>query len=544
MNASTTFPGLDPIAAREQAIREAEARIVGSALRRLDNLDHVPGLEPQHLGNDTLRAVLAVLLAKRADGAAEVDPFALAAEMGGTVSAAELVQIEQQADGITPGRMPTLLGTVIEGWQARELRRVSPGFEDGPVGDRIEAARRLLDRIEAAAPGRAAGQKKLAHVDVVGVWSDPSPPPEFVWGKYLPRGTTTLFSAHGGTGKSTIGLMLTVAAAAGKPLFGVPTEPTPAIFVSLEDGAAIVRHRLGAICRWLEVDPKTLAGKLFVVDGTEHPELYGADNRNGDGMTSDTYAELRELVESTQAGLVVIDNASDAYASDEIVRRHVRAFIRHLNLIGMRYDAAMVLLSHVNANTSRNQDLDGDEDYSGSTAWHNSVRSRIALKRKKGTDLLIMQHQKVNYGKKQSPLMLEWPEDGYPRAYLEGDAPDFDTLNALAEGRQQDNNAIELLKLLAEYESRGQYASPSPTAKNNVFALLKADPQLKRLKLGRDAVSAIVTQCHRSGWIEPLEYRADYKDRQRWAVTEAGRAWAGLSNPPCPPSPLTPHTPR
>ena len=382
--------------------------------------------------------------------------------------------------------------------------------------------------------------KRLVHVDVLGVWSDPSPPPAFVWGQYLPRGTTTLFGAHGGTGKSTIGLMLAVATAAGLPLFGAPTAPTPAIFVSLEDGADIVRHRLGAICRWLEVDPMTLAGKLFVVDGTEHPELYGADNRHGDGMTSDTYAELRELVESTGAGLVLIDNASDAYASDEIVRRHVRAFIRHLNLIGKRHDAAMVLLSHVDKNTSKSKKPENGEGYSGSTAWHNSVRSRLFLYRDDDSGLLTLEHQKSNYGKKQPPLMLLWPENGFPRAHQEGDTPDYSGLIDKAQSRQQDANAAEVLKMLAEFEGRGQYASPSPTARNNVYALLKAEPQFKRLKLGRDAVAMIVTQCHRAGWIEPLEYRADYKNRQRWAVTEGGKAWAGLTNPPSPPCPLTP----
>lgn len=158
---SATFPDLgpmDPISAREAAIREAEARIVGFALRDLASLDHAPGLRPQHFGDSLLRAVFARLLAMRSSGAADVDPVALAAEMGGSVSPVELVQIEQQADGLTPSRAAGLASVVMEGWQDRELRRVSPGFEDGPVGDRIEAARRRLDHIEAAVLGRAAGE--------------------------------------------------------------------------------------------------------------------------------------------------------------------------------------------------------------------------------------------------------------------------------------------------------------------------------------------------------------------------------------------------
>ena len=369
----------------------------------------------------------------------------------------------------------------------------------------------------------------LVPVDVAGVWSDPSPPPEFVWGQYLPRGTTTLFGAHGGTGKSTIGLMLAVATAAGLPLLGVETVAAPAVFVSLEDGAGIVRHRLGAICRWLNVEPERLAGRLFILDGTENPELYQAEGRTAAGEASPAYAELLALVQGTGAGLVLIDNASDAYGGDEIVRRQVRGFIRSLNLIANRGNAAVVLLAHVDKTTAKSRKHENGEGYSGSTAWHNSVRSRLFLSRDE-SGLLKLEHQKSNLGKRQDPLTIVWPEDGFPHAYNapEVGGSNFDKLAATAEARQQDANAAEVLKMLAEFEVRGQYASPSPTARNNVYSLLKAEPQFKRLNLDKDTVAAIVTQSQRAGWIAVLDYRHDYKDRQRWTVTEAGRAWAGL----------------
>mgnify|MGYP000901339228 CR=1 FL=1 len=48
----------------------------------------------------------------------------------------------------------------------------------------------------------------LRPVSVADALSNPAPPPAFVWDGYLPRGTVSLFGAHGGTGKSTIALML------------------------------------------------------------------------------------------------------------------------------------------------------------------------------------------------------------------------------------------------------------------------------------------------------------------------------------------------
>jgi RecA-family ATPase len=59
----------------------------------------------------------------------------------------------------------------------------------------------------------------------------------------------TLLGAHGGTGKSLVALMLSVAAATGRPLFGVPTERTYVLFASFEDATPVLRRRLANICR-------------------------------------------------------------------------------------------------------------------------------------------------------------------------------------------------------------------------------------------------------------------------------------------------------
>lgn len=75
----------------------------------------------------------------------------------------------------------------------------------------------------------------LKPVSVFDCLSRPAPPPAFVWDGFLPRGVVALFGAHGGTGKSTVALMLAVATVSGRPLFGVPTVAAPAVFVSLED---------------------------------------------------------------------------------------------------------------------------------------------------------------------------------------------------------------------------------------------------------------------------------------------------------------------
>jgi len=376
----------------------------------------------------------------------------------------------------------------------------------------------------------------LKPVSVFDVLTNPAPPPAFVWDGYLPRGVVALMGAHGGTGKSTIALMLGVCAALGRPLFGVDTEPCKTVFVSLEDGANIVRHRLAGICRAWGIDPMALHGRLHIVDGTEHPELFAAETR-GAGETTATYFELRRLVQLEGVGLVVVDNASDAYGGDEIQRRQVRAFMRALVEVARLTNCAVMLLAHVDKATSRNKKAEGGEGYSGSTAWHNSARSRLFLTR--GDDgLLTLEHQKSNLGKCRDPLALEWPDGGLPQL-VQGAVFDAEGFNMRQQGRADDGRAVAVLKLIAEFESREQYCSPAVQARNNVHAMLKSEPAFLNLKLRPDDTKRIVNQCQRAKWLEQLDYRSiDRKPRQRWVLTAEGRSFAGL--PAAPTAPTAP----
>lgn len=380
------------------------------------------------------------------------------------------------------------------------------------------------------APQDAPEGPSLVPVSVSDVLTRPDPPPRYVWSGYVPRGVVTLFGAHGGTGKSTIALMLAAATAMGRPLFNIDTERCSVVFVSLEDGAGIVRNRLAGICEKWNIDPQELAGRLHIVDGTENPELFSAEAR-GPGELTLVYHKLRKLVQSVGAGLVIVDNASDAFGGDEIQRRQVRTFIRSLGAIAKANNAAMLLLAHVDKNTSRAGKAEGGEGYSGSTAWHNGARSRIFMTRN-DSGMLLIEHQKNNLGKMREPLLLAWPKNGLPQVVDE--LPE-EVINKL-QGRADDTTAIAILRLIAEFEGRGHYCGTAMTARNNPHAVLRSEPAFRALKLGRDDTRRIINQCQRAGWLEIIEYRTvDRKMRDRWTVTPAGRDFAGIapSAPSC-----------
>ena len=61
--------------------------------------------------------------------------------------------------------------------------------------------------------------------------------------------------------------------------------------------------------------------------------------------------------------------------------------MRALGQVARLTNCAVCLLAHVDKTTSRNKKAEGGEGYSGSTAWHNSARSRIFMTR--GDDGLL-----------------------------------------------------------------------------------------------------------------------------------------------------------
>lgn len=516
---SNTFPNIDePVTAKDTAIRDAEKLLVGYAVHNLSVLDHIGSLKPHHFSDDDLGAIFRRLMAERAAGCVDTDPALVAPELQEIASPSDLERFEKLAPSVKPERIAGIVSKVIEGWQGREVRRklAALAFDDAPVVDVIEAARRQLDRIEAAVPGRAAGSP-FAVIPVSGLHDQEAP--TFIWDGLIPANHVTLLAAHGGTGKSLVALLLAVCVAMELPLFDVPTRQGPVVFFSGEDDAGTIRHRLGFICDRLGIDPADLDGKLHLIDATAHdPVLFNQQDR-GKGGTTATYDALRAYVREVKPVLLILDNASDVFAGSEIDRTAVRAFMRHAALLGRESGAATLLLAHVDKGTSRGDRGKNTEGYSGSTAWSNSARSRLFMFRADDGSITL-EHQKCNLGKLRDPLRLFWPDGGLPQLDLE--------FGPVVQGIADRNHEKALLKLIHEFTQRGEHVPTAVQARPNAVKLLREEPTYpKRVKDGE--VFDLLRRCERSGYLERITYKGtDRKPRERWNVTKAGMDFAGI----------------
>lgn len=244
--------------------------------------------------------------------------------------------------------------------------------------------------------------------------------------KWLPQGQVTLFAGHGGGGKSFAAMTLAVHVALGIDFGDLPVRQAVTYFFSAEDNQQQIRKRVKAICKNLkyadggQVHTAHLIGKLIVQDVTEIiPVLYKQ------GVTA-TLARVAEQVRRVRAELVIVDNASDAFDGDEIKRNEVKGFIQSLrmHLAGCggsaedvlargeeSYAGAVLLLTHTNKAAANGL---SEEDYSGSTAWHNSARSRLSLvPDKEKTDVFYIKHMKANYSAKAETVTMQWTQGAF-----------------------------------------------------------------------------------------------------------------------------------
>ena len=227
--------------------------------------------------------------------------------------------------------------------------------------------------------------------------------------RWIPCGEITLLAGHGGCGKSFVALSLAIHVVLGRPFGGLAVQQSKVLFISAEDTGKVCRRRIAALCGSLKIDRGLLVGKLHVADLSKIDSALFREGNRRRAAATDLLEKVAVTAKRLEAKLIVLDNASEVFDADEIRRQHVRGFVRALRTHLATPDTGVLLLAHVNRQTASLGHAADAEAYSGSTAWHNSVRSRLALVPGKD-DRFSVAHGKANFGPRAKPVSFEWRE--------------------------------------------------------------------------------------------------------------------------------------
>jgi hypothetical protein len=279
------------------------------------------------------------------------------------------------------------------------------------LADEYSGAERLA--IQSEPPLESTPRPLLVEVPMSDLATVEPVPVRFVVEPVLPRRFVTLLAGHGDAGKTLLALTIAAHVACGRRFADLPCITGRVLFVSLEDEGTLIKLRLRRIAEAYGLDAAAVAANVTVLEvnaGMDDAAL-AVENVIA-GMRHLVFTTTLEQIKVRAAGhdLIVIDNASDAYDADENVRRLVRRFVRELQRIGRDHQAAVLLLAHIDKAGARNGTA--GETYSGSTAWHNSVRSRLALV---DDGKLELRHEKHNVtAGLRHPIEFERNEHGVP----------------------------------------------------------------------------------------------------------------------------------
>lgn len=338
----------------------------------------------------------------------------------------------------------------------------------------------------------------------------------------IPIGVVTLLGSHGGAGKTMLSLILGAHVALGMQWGAYGINQGRVLFVSMEDTGARIKSTLSRICNHYWLDPRAVAENFTIIDGTATDAALATELTDFSGkrlIATSAYAELLTLAAGFD--LVIIDNASDAFDGNENERRQVRKFVRGmLGRIAGEHDCAVLLLAHIDKAAAK---FGGKGNaYSGSTAWHNSARSRLALIDHEKTGLELV-HEKHNRTRKAQPQPLKWTDHGM---LVPADASaKEDTSEADARIANDDDEAVfDALKAAIE---SGHPITTAITGNTTHAALKKFDKlpnHLRNGSSGKDRFWAALTRLQRVGRIISEDYEDAYrKDKKRWAIP-GGRA--------------------
>lgn len=296
---------------------------------------------------------------------------------------------------------------------------------------------------------------------------------------FLPKRAVTILSGHGGTGKSLVSLQLAVATAMGGNWLGQVTKEGKALYLSAEDELGELHRRLVGITSGQEFGLKRLKELFLLPLAGQEAFLALEDKASKTLIETPLYRHIEKSIATHEPALVVLDTLADLFGGDEINRQHARRFITLLTRLCLQYDTTILLLAHPSLSG-----LDRGDGGSGSTAWHNSVRSFLNMTverdtgKNTGADKRVLKVIKSNYGQVGKKLLLSWRQGAFV----------VDGAYKSLESTGVSDKAVELFtRLLRKHHENGRRLNNAsgPNYAPSVFALDKDADGVTRAALRR-----------------------------------------------------------
>jgi RecA-family ATPase len=322
---------------------------------------------------------------------------------------------------------------------------------------------------------------------------------------WVPLLSTTMLTGHGGDGKTLLAMQLATACATGGKWLGLDVVPCKVIAFCCEDDPGELHRRQDAINRHLGIDFGHLKNLLWLSRVGSDNILAAAERPGAPVQPTELFQRVHDLTQNFGAQLLILDSLHDLFAGNENARTDARQFISLLTGLARDMDGATLITAHPSL-----QGLATGSGLSGSTAWHNAVRSRLYLSRLKDDDgpadrdMRILSRLKANYSSVGDEMRIRWVDGVFVP-----DAP----LTGMAGALQRRNAERVFIELLASTERDNRPVSDSRNASNYAPRLFAIRPD--RQGFGRADFERAMEALFATAQIEIVAYGRPGDTRRR-----------------------------
>lgn len=230
----------------------------------------------------------------------------------------------------------------------------------------------------------------------------PIPVRRWITDDLLPYLVVTMLSGDGGLGKSTLALQWAIAAATGTEFLGRKVEAVRVLIVACEDDPDELHRRIYDILVHQNMGFQDLENIKIIPGAGFDNVLVNFDDYSSAGKITEFCEFVAAEALAFGAQFIILDSLHDFFAGNENARPQARQFINQLRKIAIDLNGAVLLLAHPSLSGLR--DKTGS---AGSTAWSNTVRSRLYLSKEENGSLTL-KTMKANYAANGGVIRLEY----------------------------------------------------------------------------------------------------------------------------------------
>lgn len=198
---------------------------------------------------------------------------------------------------------------------------------------------------------------RVTKLDLQTLLTSAPPEHDWIWDGYIEAGALTILHGDGATGKSILAGHLARAVTTGGTCLGRPTTQGNVLIIDAENPIDEIHRRVHAL-DYSHCPPDTLnyyRASDTILGGGEHPDV----------------DKLRELVQTHQARVAILDSQRGLWAGEEKEALDIRRFYRQLQALAEALECAVILIHHDRRTGN----------FSGSSDIHNSADTRLHLER-------------------------------------------------------------------------------------------------------------------------------------------------------------------